>query len=334
MSGRNVLLDTMRGLAIILVVVGHAGLRGVAGNWISAFHMPLFFFISGYFCNDKKAFGSFLYKKVKTLYFPFVFNYVLFIALSHILHQADMTRSDYSSLGDTLKAVLLVCRFRVGAMDLLAQFWFLPVLFFISVLFFGLLRLVRRYRLRNELALFGGGIFTLLGILGNLLLMPNPYDIQRVFYYMGYYALGWYVAQTNLPARRIPCCFTVVSFILLVWSVGSPHAILWNPLAGILKAVLGIFFSWGFCQEVKRHGSATAFLSYVGKHTMPIFVWHVFCFKCLELLLARNGLIENMSVGWNGGYATNTFVLVFLYTLAGVLLPVGFCEIKYKLFGK
>lgn len=157
MGKRNAQLDTMRGMAIILVVLGHAGVCDEIRNWIYAFHMPLFFFISGYFCNDRKAFGSFIYSKLKKLYFPFVSYYVSFILLSHLLHQIDFTKFDYSSCGDILGAILLACRFRVGAMDLLGHFWFLPVLFFISFLFFVSLRITHKYSLQNEFVLLGGG---------------------------------------------------------------------------------------------------------------------------------------------------------------------------------
>lgn len=331
MGKRNVLLDAMRGMAIILVVLGHVGVCGDVRNWIYAFHMPLFFFISGYFCNDQKPFGSFLYKKVKTLYFPFVSYYVLFVVFSHLLHQVDLTHFDYSSLGDCLRAILLACRFRVGAMDLLGHFWFLPVLFFISVLFFGLLRMAHRGSFRNEFVLFGGAVFTLLAIVGKWKSMPNPYDIQRVFYYMGFYALGWYVAQKPITASWVRIYSAVVSFALLVLFSCSCKAMQWNPLAGVLAAVIGIVFSWSFCQEMRKNETISAFLSYIGKHTMPIFVWHVFCFKCLELLLAHWGVIGNLTVGWDGSYATNPFCLVLLYTSVGILLPIGFCKLKNKI---
>lgn len=39
-------IDQLRGMAVILVILHHAGLRGF-GRFILAFHMPLFFFISG-----------------------------------------------------------------------------------------------------------------------------------------------------------------------------------------------------------------------------------------------------------------------------------------------
>lgn len=40
-------IDVMRGLAMCLVVVGHLGIQSGLTQFIYAFHMPAFFFVSG-----------------------------------------------------------------------------------------------------------------------------------------------------------------------------------------------------------------------------------------------------------------------------------------------
>ena len=69
-------IDKLRGFAIILVVLGHLYLPNTKeGNlhpmaeMIYSFHMPLFFFISGYLCEvthkiDKIGYLNFLKKKI------------------------------------------------------------------------------------------------------------------------------------------------------------------------------------------------------------------------------------------------------------------------------
>lgn len=62
MKQRVAYFDQMKGLAIILVVIGHLtqfafGLQGSDVNrWLEIFHMPIFFYISGYFAY--KVLGS------------------------------------------------------------------------------------------------------------------------------------------------------------------------------------------------------------------------------------------------------------------------------------
>lgn len=54
MAARNVQLDITRGIAIVLMILGHCMLFGETVRYIIfSFHMPLFFIFSGYFFRDK-----------------------------------------------------------------------------------------------------------------------------------------------------------------------------------------------------------------------------------------------------------------------------------------
>lgn len=82
-KNRIIELDFFKGIAILLVVLGHSVSRGVADHyldpvmlWIYSFHMPLFFFISGYLISytsyKKRNFGNSVLKKVLTLLLPYL----------------------------------------------------------------------------------------------------------------------------------------------------------------------------------------------------------------------------------------------------------------------
>ena len=49
---RIVWLDVAKGMAIILMVLGHSGLPSVINSFIFAFHMPFFFVASGFLWDD------------------------------------------------------------------------------------------------------------------------------------------------------------------------------------------------------------------------------------------------------------------------------------------
>lgn len=40
-------VDIAKGIAIVLMILGHSSLPNTIQNWIYSFHMPFFFFISG-----------------------------------------------------------------------------------------------------------------------------------------------------------------------------------------------------------------------------------------------------------------------------------------------
>lgn len=49
---RDVRFDIMRGIGILLMMLGHIPIEGVAYNVIYSFHMPMFFILAGYFAKD------------------------------------------------------------------------------------------------------------------------------------------------------------------------------------------------------------------------------------------------------------------------------------------
>ena len=70
-------LDMVRGIAIFLVVAGHSGLIGHEHNvWLSTFHLPAFFIVSGFLMQikkeDEQPFGEIVVRKVKGILFPYI----------------------------------------------------------------------------------------------------------------------------------------------------------------------------------------------------------------------------------------------------------------------
>ena len=76
--------DVLRGIGIVYMVLGHIYLGEVFDKYIHAFHMPIFFFVSGYFYNgDKyKAAKNYLLHEMRTLMVPYTF----FVIICQVLH--------------------------------------------------------------------------------------------------------------------------------------------------------------------------------------------------------------------------------------------------------
>lgn len=63
-------VDIYRGIGIILMIMGHIGFGGKFDIWIHAFHMPMFFFISGFLHKEKMMdMKTFLKKKQNHYYY-------------------------------------------------------------------------------------------------------------------------------------------------------------------------------------------------------------------------------------------------------------------------
>lgn len=136
MQKKDNTVSIARGIAIIAMVVGHAVPHDtLLATFIYKWHMPLFFFFSGYFfCVDKYSFGKFAYRKIKSLYIPFVIWSLLLLSIHNVLikyHISDGTIIDLHTF--KLFAFRIIFQMRQSE-PLLGTFWFLVQLFFINFL--------------------------------------------------------------------------------------------------------------------------------------------------------------------------------------------------------
>ena len=136
------------------MVAGHAGVPSEIGRFINMFHMPLFFFVSGYCFKEKYLHDTKLFaiNKVKGLYVPFVKWSLLFLLLHNVFFHLNIYNATYGFRGEAshlydMKETLFHATKIVVAMNgteqLLGGYWFLKQLFvgsFISLLCFKYLR--------------------------------------------------------------------------------------------------------------------------------------------------------------------------------------------------
>lgn len=140
-------IDTAKGIGIILVVMQHTALDYAwIGKWINTFHMPLFFFLSGFFFRPGKVggFGAFAAKKSRSLLLP----YFAFAALSYLyfILRYSFGDSDYYRDLNVLQ-VLAGIAYSAGIrewMDFNLPLWFLTCLFVTEMMYYGIKRWVPR----------------------------------------------------------------------------------------------------------------------------------------------------------------------------------------------
>jgi fucose 4-O-acetylase-like acetyltransferase len=139
-------VDYAKGIGIFLVVLGHA-LRAfpppgpalsvpiyITLNWsIYAFHMPLFFLLSGLFLHSgatRQAIGLFLRKKVATLLYPYLLWSLIYGSTQAILSPATSPIAD----------LIALIRIPWQPID---HYWFIYAMFIYSVVYVILAKLTR-----------------------------------------------------------------------------------------------------------------------------------------------------------------------------------------------
>jgi len=132
-------IDIARGIGILLVVLGHNDFGYISPfgyKLIYSFHMPLFFFLSGYFFNPALSFVSFFKKRFNALLKPYLFTIFLiyFVSVSF----------DNMSFKIALQRIVKALYGAGYYMDWV-QLWFLPHLFVVSLYAFIFFTIIRKW---------------------------------------------------------------------------------------------------------------------------------------------------------------------------------------------
>ena len=96
---RNTNIDSMKGILIILVVLGHTYNKFCYG-FISLFHVGLFFVLSGYCFNQKYSesiltLWDLFKKRIKSLWVPYVaYNFIFLLLMNILIKIGFLTSSD------------------------------------------------------------------------------------------------------------------------------------------------------------------------------------------------------------------------------------------------
>lgn len=134
---RNINIDIIKGIGIILMVGGHCGMPFT--HFIYLFHMAIFFMASGYCFNASNSETmqdvlSFVKRKFKGLWFP----YVLWTAVFSLLHNVFIKAGIYSPAPWSISEIgknIIKSFFLHGHTQLGSALWFISALMQIAVLY-------------------------------------------------------------------------------------------------------------------------------------------------------------------------------------------------------
>ncbi|OQY37890.1 MAG: hypothetical protein B6226_04480 [Candidatus Cloacimonetes bacterium 4572_65] len=218
-------IDSLKGLGIILVVLGHClPTNTVITNFIYSFHIPLFFFISGYLYNTEKYSHNlplFFKNKFRRLIIPY-FAYAFFTYAIWLLVGRNF---GVNKLLDVEPAKPLIGIFFGNGIDNYLVFnialWFLPALFSTSLLY----TIIDRYIPKHIPKLIS---LLLLGVLGFLDSKFSdfrlPWGINIAFVAVLFYGLG-HICQTYLNRTLDIIKNKTVAFIIGIILVGIGFAL-------------------------------------------------------------------------------------------------------------
>ncbi len=204
---RLVWADILKGIAITLVVIGHnLSNPSIPFQFIYSFHMPLFFFISGFFFKKKYCFDlkNLLIKKIKTLLLPYYLYGLASVILYCTLVDGNFLLLDVLMFGNRMEMTNAAFN---------TALWFLPCLFMVTMIFAVLYRVLKQY---SVIPIFIMSIITYSTI-------NDPqwiYTTDSAFYYLFFFTLGFFLSSYDrikscIVTKREAICIVIAISVLL-----------------------------------------------------------------------------------------------------------------------
>lgn len=138
-------VDYLKCFAIYLVVLGHCTIDSKLMHIIYSFHLPLFFFLSGYVFNVKKYLektDEFFISRLKNLLLPYIKYCTYIVVFLFILTRVKGEKIAYT-LFDIINALFLGLRFGSCGISL----WFIISLFTIQLFILNFYRIFKHDRM-------------------------------------------------------------------------------------------------------------------------------------------------------------------------------------------
>lgn len=241
-KNRQIVLLTL--FAMTLVVAGHSDITSDFKNlwlykWVYSFHMPLFFFISGFLfamtvtSQSLKtiSFSSFVKKKSIRLLIPFLFiNTIIFIIKAGFINDSSLMQNPVEFTASSFIDSTFY--------NPMGFMWFLPTLFVVFMIVFLLRKILTVSIIKKELYLVAIVIYIILVLIIDYLAPHISFlQISSAIHYSTYFLLGLlycdYKKTIDIWLRKywiaIVPAFLVISMTLL--------------FTGLLAAISGIVFS-------------------------------------------------------------------------------------------
>lgn len=281
---RFVFIDWLKTVGIFLVVVGHMPMGdNMFRNWIYSFHMPLFFFVSGFLYHQSNDLFSFLKKNAQRLLLVLIPYMILHICFTYI--QDYLFYKDNLSIDNNLIEPL--CAWTLGKSEM-GPMWFLVSLFVMKVVVGFYDRIIKISDSYRYLILLIASLCVAI-IAYNFNFYFNYYQIASAVYGLPLLVLGIIVRQFSL--NRLFHNVIILSIVVVASVVLFPqNHVSWNGLAFAngfallyIQAILGIALLssiFSFLSKlptiVQYISSGTLFI--LGTHTILIQVYKI-CYK-------------------------------------------------------
>jgi fucose 4-O-acetylase-like acetyltransferase len=335
-------INVARGIAIICVVAGHAQFPEYVWRVVSFFHVPIFFFVSGYFYKESYSHEPLILirKRLRSLYLPFIGYQFFFLLFHNMLFSCHLYSRTIPITGEYVKyygpadfvyAIGNILTFGC-TQQIIAGFWFLQSLFTVAMIFLLISWLTVKKFGSNE---GFRAVMVLSTFLAGVALAKYGVSLPRaavsslvciVFFYAGFlYHRKEDVVPTNMTGFLCAVLVLGASILLYNEHVGfANHEFVRFPYF-VVNALLGIYAVF-YLSKLVAARFACSTLAFVGANSLHILALHTLCFK---LVAYSQILLLKYPIEWLGVYPVidSSRGWWIAYTAVGVGLPALLCYV-------
>ena len=269
-------IDILRGIGILTVIWYHLGIKGYVYQYISSFHMILFFIVSGY-CYKEQQFilnkTKYFKKKIRSLLMPYILWNIIYTFINVIL----IHRFDAENIKKYFENFIF-SNLSFGAI------WFLLALFICSLISSCLIDTVKNKCFLLCISI----VLAYIGEKGASLNIINIFRWQQAFFCIPAFILGHYFRNVKKVNYLIGVILGINGMII---SYINGMAILSRMKFGENSAMfyIGAIFSviaWYNFSKIlvdKKYTKGIYILSFFGRNSLVVLVTHQFILFALSI---------------------------------------------------
>lgn len=279
----------LRGFCIIFMVMGHVGFGVVFDKWIHAFHVPIWFIISGLFLNPSQPIRFYIIKKVKALLIPYFVFGLLYEILWSLLGRNQWIGIIFpNSIEIPLNGAL----------------WFLPALFFAEVISFVLMKF-----LPKKISYICIAMIALIGSQG---VVSLPFSLDSAFVGIGLITIGRILKEharilTDIDISKASILFVVGSLIAMVNGYVNMRINVYGFFVLFWVNIIVFFISTlNICRWLDKIIDLKA-IKNIGSNSLLYLCMNQSMLYCLNLIVASDKMV--FFLAWN---VMKVFAILFI----------------------
>ena len=331
-------VDVAKGIAMILVIVVHAEEHFMPGTLVSTkipiytFHMPLFFFVSGYLFSMKNSFGEFLKNKCRRILIPYVFLGVILALFNAFWAGRNPFGEPWFQPGvffGNLWGLLFQNR--------MWTLWFIACLFWLNMIFYAIVRFVKKEKIRTAIVI----VMTVAGIIYYKMGGSSIYwNIDVCFTAIPFFYTGYLCRKTDFVNQHIlsvkykwgmfagfvllDVAATVVNYNLtgqFLEYFSRQYGIAILTYIGAFAGIFATIILADACHGFKP-------LKYIGENSMMFYAWHqTMLLPVIEVLYQKVNLFQGDWILGGEYYARLVLTTVLCCVFSAILNEI-ICRLK------